>query len=552
MSSDTNVPVIIIGGGIVGLSASNFLAYHGIHSMVIERHKGTSIHPRARSVNARTMELYRRLGIEDLVHEAGASLSPSGGIYRGTSLKEVIEPKPRSGGLRKFPWTGFLAPLSPVNGTFVTQDMIEPVLLDVAKGHGVDVRFNTECLSVEQDEKSVTAVLKDRQTGVNVTVRGRYLIAADGAESPIRNHLGVATTGRGTMGHLLNILFHADLKYLVQGREFSLCKIERPEVTGLLTSINNDDRWVFHLLYDPSKGEQPSDFPPEKCRELLRLALGVGDVEIDIKSILPWKPSVRVAEQLQQGRIFLAGDAAHQMPPWGGQGANTGIADVHNLAWKLAAILRGHASERLLETYDVERIPVARAAAEFSASMADENGIISTRGRFALLRLIARGFRLLSGHGCYYTSRAICTEDTSPLGGLTWRPWTWPSLLLSIDGRPGTRVPHLWVEHQGKRVSTLDLCGTTFVLFAGGDGTPWVEAARKVSAALSVEIATYVVGPNGDLLCPPGRLESAAGISSCGAILVRPDDFVAWRQRRRVADRRDELARAMKQALCLS
>ncbi|OAP63079.1 hypothetical protein AYL99_02306 [Fonsecaea erecta] len=552
MSSEPEVPVIIIGGGIVGLSASNFLAHHGIHSMVVERHKGTSIHPRARSVNARTMELYRQLGIEELVHEAGASLSPSKGIYKGASLKEVIEPLSRSGALRSIPWTGFLAPLSPVNGTFVTQDMIEPVLLKVAKERGVDVRFNTESIDIEQDDNSVTVVLKNRETGHNATIRGRYLIAADGAESPIRTRLKVPTSGRGTMGHLLNILFHADLKSLVQGREFSLCKIERPEVTGLFTSINNDDRWVFHLLYDPSKGEQPSDFPPERCKELLRLALGIPDIEIDIKSILPWKPSVRIAEQLQHGRIFLAGDAAHQMPPWGGQGANSGIADVHNLAWKLAAVLQGHASKSLLETYDVERIPVGRAAAEFSASNADENGIIAAKGPLTLALVLARGFRLLSGHGAFYASKAICAENTSPLGGWTWRPWTMPSLMLAIDGRPGSRVPHLWVEHRGKRVSTLDLCGKTFVLFAGADGMSWVEAAKKASSAMNVDLAAYRAAPDGDVVSPKGRLESAAGISSRGAILVRPDDFVAWRQRRQVSDPQAELTRAMRQALCLS
>jgi putative polyketide hydroxylase len=147
------------------------------------------------------------------------------------------------------------------------------------------------------------------------------------------------------MGHLLNVLFHADLKDLVHQREFSLCIIERPEVSGIFTSINNSDRWVFHLSYDPSKGEKASDFTRERCQELLRIAIGIPEIEIDIKSILPWELSVRVAERLQHGRIFLAGDAAHQMPPWGGQGGNSGIADAHNLAWKLAAVLKKKTSE---------------------------------------------------------------------------------------------------------------------------------------------------------------------------------------------------------------
>ena len=551
MSSETQIPVLIIGGGIVGLSASLCLSRHGIKSLVIERHSGTSIHPRARSVNARTMELYRGLGFQDRAREAGASISASTGIFSGQTLKEVIEARPRKEGPRKFPLAGLLESISPESGTFVTQDMIEPVLVDVARERGGDVRFSTECVSVEQDGGGVTATLKDRESGVVSTIRAEYLIAADGAGSPIRNRLNVPTTGRGAMGHLINILFHADLKPLVHNREFSICMIERPEVCGIFTSINNSDRWVFHLSYDPSKGEEASDFPPEKCKQLLRIALGMPEIEIDVKSTLPWEPSVRIAERLQHGRIFIAGDAAHQMPPWGGQGANSGIADVYNLAWKFAAVMNGQASKALLETYDVERIPVGRAAAEASASGVDARGIIATKRNLNFAIGILRKVFLISGHGYCYTSKAICAEDTSPLGGLTWKPWTVPSLFLSIDGRPGSRAPHLWVGHQGKRISTIDLSGKSFALLAGADGAPWLEAAKKVSSALGIDIAAYCTGPVGDLVASKGVFESAAGVSSQGAILVRPDDFVAWRQRKQPSDHQAELEKAMRQVLCL-
>lgn len=551
MTSQMQVPVLIIGGGVVGLCASLCLSSHGIRSLVIERRSGTSIHPRARSVNARTMEVFRHLGIDGLVREAGASLAPTKGIHSGHTLKEVIEAKPRTEDGGKLPLTGLFAPISPVTGAFVTQDMMEPVLVDAAREHGGDVRFYTECVRVEQDGNNVTATLKDRESGIASTVRADYLIAADGAKSLIRTQLNVLTTGRGTMGHLLNILFHADLKALVQQREFSLCLIERPEVSGLFTSINNCDRWVFHLSYDPSKGEKVSDFPPERCKELLRIALGMPEIEIDVKSVLPWEPSVRIAEHFQYGRIFLAGDAAHQMPPWGGQGANTGIGDAYNLAWKLAAVLKGHASKALLETYDVERIPVGREAAEASASGTDGKGIISMKLNLTVVNGWLRKIPLLSGHGYGYTSEAICAEDTSPLGGLTWRPWTLPSLFLSIDGRPGRRAPHIWVEHQGKRISSLDLLGKSFVLLAGADGSLWLDAAKDVSSALGIDVAAYCVGPEGDLVAPKGIFESAAGISSQGVVLVRPDDFVVWRERRRPSDYLAKLEQAMRQALCL-
>lgn len=552
MTSERQLPVLIVGGGVVGLSASLCLSHHGIESLVVERRPGTSIHPRARSVNARTMELFRRFGIDEQVREAGASISPSMGIYRGQSLKEVIEPKPRRERTRNLPFAGFLAPMSPVTGPWVTQDQLEPLLVNTAQDRGGTILFNSECTHVEQDENGVRSTIRDRASGSDKIIRAQYLIVADGASSRIRRQLNVSTTGRGAMGHLLNILFKADLKSLVQNREFSLCVIDRPEVCGLFASINNSDRWVFQLSYDPSKGEKPSDFPNDRCIELLHTALGLPEVEIEIESVLPWEPSVRVVEKMRIGdRIFLAGDAAHQMPPWGGMGANTGILDVCNLAWKLAFVLRKQAGPALLDTYNEERLPVAREAAEASAMGANDRGLISVTPSWTVLRGWMRKAPLISGHGYGYSSRVICQEDTSPLGGWTWRPWTVPSLFASIDGRPGRRVPHLWVQHNGNRVSTLDLTGKNLVLLAGVDGTPWLDAVKKVSKILNVEINAFRVGPDGDLVAAKNNFEYAAGITPEGAILVRPDDFVVWRERRQPSDLAARIEQAARQALCL-
>jgi putative polyketide hydroxylase len=551
MDTETHVPVLIVGGGIVGLSASILLSYQGINSVVIERHSDTSIHPRARSVNARTMEIFRQLGIDDRAREAGASLSASMGIYSGQSLSAVVEPRPRKEGKKKFPLAGIFASVSPGNGIFVTQDMLEPVLVDVARERGGEVRFYTECVGVEQDGEKVTATLKDRKTGVSTIVHADYLIAADGAKSPIRTSLQVPTTGRGPMGHLLNILFNADLASLVRGREFSICKIDRPEVYGFFTSINNSDTWVFHLSYDPSKGEKAEDFSNGRCVDLLRLAIGMPNIDIKIKSILPWQPTVQVAKQLRFGRVFLAGDAAHQMPPWGGQGANTGIADVHNLAWKLAQVLRGKASNALLDTYNAERQPVGLEAAEASGVGTDAKGLISLEKNLTVIRGWLRRIPLISGHGYGYASQAICDEDVSPLGGWSWRPWTLPSLGFVIDGRPGRRAPHLWVQREEKRISTLDLFGKDFVLLAGADGAKWIEAAKELSSKLGVELAAYCLGPKGDIITPQAEFETGAGITSQGAILVRPDGFVAWRERRQPKDYETRLEDAIKQMVCL-
>jgi putative polyketide hydroxylase len=552
MASSIQVPVVIIGGGIVGLSASLCLLRLGICPLVVERHSRTSIHPRARGVNARTMELYRRLGIDDLIREAGASISPSHGIYSGSSLMEVIDPKPRGSKTKEMPLANFLTSTSPTMGTRVTQDQLEPVLMESIQDRGGSIDFNNECVGIDQDDEGVSVLLRNRENGSSRTIRAEYVIAADGANSSIRTRLNVPTTGCGSMGHALNILFHADLKSFVHQREFSICLIHRPEVCGLFTSINNNDRWVFHLSYDPTKGEQASDFTPSKCIELLHIALGMPEISIEIESILPWEPSVKVAKQIQLGnRIFLAGDAAHQMPPWGGMGANTGIADVWNLAWKLAAVLNKQASKALLKTYEAERLPVGLAAAEASAMGSDERGLISVKLSWTVIRGFLKKMALMSGHGYGYSSKAICREDTSPLGGWTWKPWTLPSLFFLMDGRPGRRAPHIWIEHQGNHKSTLDLFGTSFVLLAGQDGEPWLEASKEVASTLGVNLAAYCAGPEGDIIVPKGIFETAAGISSKGAILVRPDDFVVWRERRFPSSCVKSLEQAMRQSLCL-
>ena len=194
---------------------------------------------------------------------------------------------------------------------------------------------------------------------------------------------------------------------------------------------------------------------------------------------------------------------------------------------------------------------MGRAAAEASASGADERGIISTKLNLTVATGWVRRIGLISGHGYGYTSKAICAENTSPLGGVTWRPWTLPSLFLSIDGRPGRRAPHVWIEQQGKRISTLDLFGKSFVLLAGAEGSAWLEAAKNVPSALGVDIAAYCAAPEGGLDVSKGEFEAAAGISPRGAILVRPDGFVAWRERRQVSDHQAKLEQATQQAMCL-
>lgn len=528
--SNTQIPVLIVGGGIVGLSASLFLSAHGVKSLLVERRSGTSTHPRARGLNRRTMELYRSIGIDEAVRAAGAALAPSFGIYQGSSLVQVIESHPRKEekDLPTFPGAAYFSWLGPVEGARGTQDMIEPVLLSAARDRGGDVEFNTECIDLEQDADHVIATLHNRNSGSKTTVHATYLIAADGANSPIRRRLGVRTTGAGTLGYLLSILFHADLSELVRGRKFSMCLVDQPTVKGLFTSINNHDRWVFHLSYDPEKNKV-EDFSPEKCETLLKLALGLPDIDIEIESVLPWEPTVRVAEAFQHGRVFLAGDAAHQMPPWGGQGATTGIADVHNLAWKLGAVLHGQATPALLQTYDAERLPIGRLVSDESGAASGEDGLISLKKSIPRILALIRRIPRIAGYGYVYSSRAIDESDNTPLFHKIARVLPTPTWALGLCGNAGFRAPHIWVELNGRRISTLDLFTKNFVVIAGSEGQGWCHAASSVAISSKVDIIAYIAGHDNELRAPDGQWEYAASISPKGAVLVRPDGFVAWR-----------------------
>jgi putative polyketide hydroxylase len=523
--STADRPVLIVGGGVVGLSASLFLAHQGVASVLVERHPGTSIHPRARGVNGRTMELMRELGLEDEVRNAGASIAASVGIHAGATLREVLEKRGRGGWLlrriRARGVRGQGSRKSPTGPCRCTQDKLEPVLLRAAQARGVDARFCAELEEFTQDEDGITARVRDRRTGTAANIRAKFLIAADGARSPVRTRLGVQQVGRGLLTNQLNLYFRADLTALVRGREFSMCLIEHAGVRGLLASVNNTDLWVFHVSYFPERGERPEDFPPERCVDLIRRAIGLPDLDVELKGALPWQSAVRVAERYQHGRVFLAGDAAHIMPPWGGFGANTGIQDAHNLAWKLAALLAGRAGPALLGTYDEERNPIGRAVAEIAGSMNDTRGLIALKSRWGPLGVIWNMRRifpyLVMGYG--YASSAVALEPGPRPGAGT----------NDLRGRPGTRAPHVWLERGGQRISTLDLFGRGFVLLAGPRGAAWRQATAAVAEALGVAIAVVILGADATEV---GRSwHRAYGVGRNGASLVRPDGIVAWRVR---------------------
>lgn len=544
--TDQHVPVLIIGGGIVGLSAAVLLLNQGIRPMLVERHQHTSIHPRARGFDTRTMEIYRELKISDAIREAGKALAPAWGILKGKSLASTLGKVKRK--QKKAPQNMFgirqLAALSPESAARCTQDLSEPVLAGAAKQRGADIRFNTALISFTQDEHSVISTLRNRTTGEEYRIQSQYLIATDGAKSLVRETLQAETIGKGPLSNLLNIYFEADLGAFVRDREFSICLIDQSGIHGMLTSINNSDRWVFHLHYKPAGGEKAEDYTNEKVIQILHQVIGLPGITIRIISINLWQPTIKVVTQMQHNRIFLAGDAAHVMTPYGGKGANTGIQDVHNLAWKLAAVIKNAASPNLLQTYNTERQPIGLVNALASGKWADKNGLIK-KNKTIILGLISAlaGARITALLGFYKLSQRTSMHRIAGLVGLPDYQYTvsQPSSNAAsipiyrkanfLNAEPGTRFPHIWVTYQYNTISSLDLLGKQYILFTGTDNIHWLKLVEAIPTVLSSQIALYSMGKNADLTFPDDSIAKLFGIRSNGAVLVRPDGFVAWRSR---------------------
>jgi putative polyketide hydroxylase len=529
MIDDEIVPVLIVGGGPVGLSCAVFLCRYGVHPLLVERHRGTSIHPRARGLNYRTMEIFRREGLEQAVRIRGSALA---GV-RWFLVVETLAGRELQRFRVKLGEQDEAYQLSPTRRCMCAQDELEPVLLDAASERGAQINFNTELTEFEVHPDCVTAKLTERDTGQLRTVRARYVVAADGANSPMRTALSIGTSGPGILGHNFGIYFRADLSDLIQERLFGMALIRAPRAEGTLTSVNNTDRWVFTVRGDPEKGECIEYFSPERCVALVRSAIGIPDLDVQILSTLPWEPSGRVAQRFRSGCIFLAGDAAHTMPPTGGFGLNAGVQDAHNLAWKLAYVLRGLAGTELLDTYDEERRPVGAVAVDQAVDrlrhMPDTPARI-TRG--IAPANVSDDAEVVLGHA--YRSRAVIAEDTRGTALRDGRPW----------GLPGTRAPHVTIGQDGARTSTVDLLGPNFVLFASNSA--WLEGGAAAGSQLGVPISG----------CWPLRGDcdsewaAAFGVSEDGVVLVRPDGFVAWRSSQAVADPESELARVLRRVLC--
>lgn len=514
---DIHVPVLIVGGSLVGLSMSLFLSWQGVASLVVEKHPEPARLPRARGLDAHTMELFRMIGLECIMRAAQSPAVGNDEIVRVESLigREIAHLSEGS--------LDDLNDATPTAGCRIGQDRLEPILAEQAMKMGGDVRFNTTMLSFEQNEAGVSAVIRENATGYTSRVRADYLIAADGGRSTIRATLGIQTQGPGAIAHSTNVLFEADLREALRGRPIMLCFVSNPRLPdgqGGLMPLDNQLLWNFGTTIHPERGERREDWTDEYCIDLIRIAVGIPDLAVKILPAYPWDPvkvgvwelAARYADRYRERRIFLVGDAAHTVLPTGGLGAGTGIQDAFNLSWKLALVLAGKAGAALLDSYEEERLPVGKLTVEqtlqryFYRTGTGESTIIETAE-------LLFGFR-------YRCSTAILCEPGADASPLTQHPRT-------LHGEPGTRAPHIMLEHAGTSASTIDLCGGKWTLLVGAKGNAWREAARHVASRLGFSLSVLVIGEEWQDVV--GVWHEKYGVGATGAVLVRPDNVIAWR-----------------------
>ena len=572
--AEITTDVLIIGTGPAGSSTAALLSSYGIENMVVNQYRWLANTPRAHITNQRTMEVLRDLGqdveAEAYMHATEQDLMGENVFCESLAGEEIG----RMQSWGKHPNSRAEHHLSsPTFMNDLPQTFMEPLLFKTACKRGTQARMSTQYVSHVQDADGVTTTLLDRLSGREFQVRSKYLIGADGGNSMVAEHIGAPIEGQMGVAGSMNILIKADLTKYVAHRPSVLYWVMQPGADvggigmGVVRMIRPWNEWLLIWGYDIN--EPAPEVDEEMATKIARQLIGDPELDIELMSANTWTVNDAYATDMRKDRVFIMGDAAHRHPPSNGLGSNTSIQDGFNLAWKLAAVLKGEAGEALLETYNEERTPVAKqivtranqsigefgpifealgmtGGSDYEVQQANmdkrcDPGAEAEAQREALRQAIAFKKYEFDAHGVEmnqrYKSQAIVTDgQPEPAfekdAELHYQPTTWP----------GARLPHAWVfEHDtGAKASTLDLCGGgAFTVLTGIGGEAWAEAAAAMG------LNAHVIGPRQTYVDHTGDWARAREIEDTGCLLVRPDHHVAWRAPKMMDDPAAELKRVM-------
>ena len=585
---DVDVPVLIVGGGGAGLTASMLLAKLGVESLLVSALPTTSILPKAHVLNQRAMEILDDVGVASAIYARG---TPPEHMRYTAFYAGFAGPDPLYGRrlARLESWgAGGLdtdwASASACLQTNLPQIRLEPVLKAHAESLAPGrVRFNHEVIDLVQDESGVTATVRDKGEDRTYTVRARYVLACDGGRT-IGRKLGVEMQGARDLVRIVSIYMTADLSRWATDDDVLIRWILLPDagLWGTLVPMGptrwgrHSEEWVFHLSYEHDDQRALDDaFVVERMKEVL----GVPDLEAKVHVVSRWSIEGILAERFRDGRVFLVGDAAHRHPPTGGLGLTSAIHDAQNVCWKIAAVLARQAGDGLLDSYEPER----RAADGRNVQRSLENAMNHTaigqtlglnpsndreRNRAVLRRALGDGpdgvegrrkaLALFASQSMEFREHAVeygyRYASSAVVGDGTPEPPVLDDVRVHEPGtRPGAPLPHVELEDaDGERLPIKNVIPPgRFVLIAGEDGHAWVDAARQLARAAGVPLDAIRIGHlDGDYRDPRCAWLRRRGFGPDGAILVRPDRFVAWRSLGAAADPRRELARALGTILC--
>jgi 2,4-dichlorophenol 6-monooxygenase len=584
---DEEYPVLIVGGGGAGLTASMLLTRLGVDHLLVSARPETSDLPKAHVLNQRAMEVLDDVGVADEIarRSTPADQMAATAFYAGFAGPESDYGRRLArmecwgaGGVDE-QWRG----ASPWRQLNLPQIRLEPLLKaradELAPGR---IRFGHELIDLDQGDDAVTAVIRDNATGRQYAVRSRYVIGADGGRL-VHRLIGVEYEGLGVLTQTATLYASADFSTCAPDPDVLIRWIYSPQAGVLVVMVPmgperwgpESEEWVIHLNYPVDDPRAQSDTQVEAD---VRHALGIADLPMTIHKITRWSVEAVIASSFRQGRVFLVGDAAHRHPPTGGLGLTSAIHDVQNLCWKIAAVLAGDASPALLDTYQAERRPVderncqrslenavnhfaiAEALGVTPANTAEQNMTLLRRmwsghpedvqQRSSVLRAMRAQSMEFSElnveYGYSYESAAVVGDDSPAPESIddirVYRPST----------RPGAPLPHVWLDDEdGNRRPINDLVAPgRFLLIAGEDGEPWCTAAKELAADTNVPLDAVRIGHlDGDLYDSRCAWLRHRQIHTDGAILVRPDRFIGWRAPSSADDPRRELATALSQIL---